>query len=467
MLRIFEENLSKVAIKTSSKQYSYDELHRGVNKIAAYCRAFNKYRVAVILDKSFVTYCIMWAVYLSGGTICLIDPKAPEHRISNILKEFVPDIVFSKTQYDLWDTLSLDDNLCLEITRDKECYKPPNAIFAIIYTSGSTGEPKGVRIKRIAFERLVETVIPIGEMTQDDICGNYCDVNFDMGFFDVFHTLSVGATLVPIVGLEKLAPDVIISRQKISYMYVVPTFLDILKIRRSHIKNDSLKSLKMLKFGGAELFPDALAFIFSFLPDLSVWNTYGPAETTIFTSYIKLDRYNYLSKAEKSICLGKELPIVKYSTKNNQNGETELVINGKQCFDGYVKSCGEDFTQQINNCTSYDSGDIVREVNGDLFFVCRADNMVKINGRRVYLEEIDYQIRRLFGVAAITVYVNNKIMTVVEHQDGISISSIYDKLKQELQSYMVPDFIEFIDKLPMNANMKYDRKSIKKYYEDK
>ena len=98
--------------------------------------------------------------------------------------------------------------------------------------------------------------------------------------------------------------------------------------------------------------------------------------------------------------------------------------------------------------------------NGELFFVSRIDNMVKINGNRVELDEIDLLIRSEYGVPTASVVHNGFIHTFVEDNSRIDGAKVRDFLEGRLPVYALPRTIRLIDKIPQTANQKYDRRAL-------
>lgn len=449
---------SNNAIINKNYVITYRSLIDRIKEIKNYLQSNNYYKIAVYLPKGLDLYAILWGAYYAGATICCINNALTVDAAMDNVDLFKPDIIFSKKCFSGWNCCepsTISDNQ--KIHKDTIARKP-NSVLFVIFTSGSTGRPKGACILRKAFENVIEWSIkniPIGEK---DTVGQFCECSFDMGLCDVFLAFSIGAAIVPIEGIQKLKLGQVISEFNITYIYAVPTIVDIL-IKNKDCENGRLKSLKTTGFGGAPLRPIHIEYLSQCNPALVVFNTYGPTETTLFTSFVQFPADKYKSIALDSICLGKEIEGVKYELI--KTGEQfELVVKGNHCFAGYITD-----TMDYQNATSvnnYYTGDLVKTVKGELYFSGRKDNQIKLRGNRLDLDGIDSKLINA-GIMASAIVVDDQL--IIFHSNySKQRHDILEHLKNYLPQNCLPDDVVFIEKLPMNSNGKYDKKKLASIY---
>lgn len=460
-MEIFHKLSNNAIIK---KEYSitYRSLIDRVEDFKIYLQRNNFYKIALYHPKCLDLYAILWGAYYAGATICCINNSLTEDAAMNNLASFKPDVVFTNKIFDEWnccDPITISNN---QINTVDIIARKPNSVLFVIFTSGSTGTPKGACILRKAFESVIEWSIkniPIGEK---DTVGQFCECSFDMGLCDIFLAFSIGAAIVPIEGIQKLKLGQVISEFNITYIYAVPTIVDIL-IKNKDYENGHLNSLKTIGFGGAPLRPSHIEYLSQCNPKLVVFNTYGPTETTLFTSFVQFSANKYKSIALDSICLGKEIDGVKYELlKTGEN--SELIVKGDHCFAGYITDTMD--YQNASSVNNYYTGDLVRTVNGEIYFFGRKDNQIKLRGNRLDLDGID---SKLFndGIVASAIVVDDKLI-VFHSDDRKQRHDILKSLKNYLPQNCLPDEVVFIEKLPMNNNGKYDKNKLATiYYENK
>lgn len=453
-------NPSNNAIINKDYVITYRSLLNRIEEIKSYLQNNNYYKIAIYLPKGFDLYAILWGAYYAGATICCMNNALTEDTATNNLNLFKPDIVFTKKSFSEWNCCepSTIPNHQKKIT--DSIPREPNNVLFVIFTSGSTGTPKGACILRKAFESVIEWSkknIPIDEK---DIVGQFCECSFDMGLCDIFLAFSIGATIVPIEGIQKLKIGQVISEFSITYIYAVPTIVDIL-IKNKDYEKGRLNSLKVTGFGGAPLRPNHIEYLSQCNPTLVVFNTYGPTETTLFTSFVQFHANKYKNIALDSICLGKEIDGVKYELI--KTGELfELVVKGDHCFAGYITDTMD--YQNAISVNNYYTGDLVKTVNGELYFSGRKDNQIKLRGNRLDLDGIDSKLNN-DGIVASAIVVDDKL--IIFHSDySKQRHDILKCLKKYLPQNCLPDEVFFIEKLPVNSNGKYDKKQLASIYRE-
>lgn len=462
---IYNKDLSKIAIESSKGTYSYGEFQKDVKLIADFLTFKKVRKIFIITEQNYFFYCILWSAYISGITFCSINSDVPLKMIEKYLSSFKPDIIISEKYKFEIDTILMHD-IYLEAQSFKEnvekiIYPQSNNVMYVLFTSGSTGEPKGVTILRNAFEDVINWAQNNLGIVSEDIIGQYCNLGFDMGLCDVFLAISIGAKLIPMTGVSKLIPGQTIKKYRISCLYTVPTIIDIFE-KHNDFENNKLSSLRLLGFGGAPLYKRHMTYICKYRPFIKIYNTYGPTETTLFTSCIIFIAMDFKKVTENSVCIGNPIDKVKYEIIHYDDENTgELIIIGSHCLAGYLND-----SEKLNffNAKSkgyFRTGDIIYIKNNNYYFSSRKDNQIKLNGNRINLDGIDARLD-VIGIRSISMLIEERLIIFYEGKDKEI------QIMKELETYLprncLPNDLIKLDNIPLNKNGKYDRLQLLKYY---
>ncbi|WP_313823480.1 Pls/PosA family non-ribosomal peptide synthetase [Citricoccus sp.] len=343
----------------------------------------------------------------------------------------------------------------------------PNDDAWIIFTSGSTGKPKGVAISHRSAAAWAdaesEMFLQNAPLTPGDRVLAGLSVAFDASCEEMWLAWRSGACLVPAPrSLVRSGADLgdWLAHREITVVSTVPTLA-------AMWPQEALDNIRLLIFGGEALPADLVSRLAN--PSREVWNTYGPTEATVIACGAVLD-----GTGPVSIGLplrGWELAVVDSDGAPVAWGETgELIIGGVglgRYLDpekdaekyGPMPSLGWD--------RAYRSGDLVVADPDGLFFIGRADEQVKLGGRRVELGEIDSVLGRLDGVAAAAVAVQatpsgNKILAgylLPKLGNTLDLRALRRRLSEELPAQLVPALV-VMDELPLKTSGKVDRKAL-------
>jgi len=425
-------------------------------------------KITIVCEKNYITYCIIWAAYKAGITFCMLNNNLPNKRLKECFDIFCPDIIISDKNFSNITSFNniLSGNILSKAKSNRDASnlhsRQVNSAMCVLFTSGSTGKPKGVVILRKAFEEVIEWARNNLGMNAEDVVGQYCDLSFDMGLCDVFLALSSGAELVAIKELFKLAPGRIVKERKITWIYAVPTLMDIFQ-KQEDFEKGNLDTLKRIGFGGAPLYRRNMEYICNNNPNLTIYNTYGPTETTIFTSAIIFAANAFDAITEKSVCLGTPIKGVTYETKKRKDGLMELVVLGNHCLAGYLSSDDQFDIMNAKSKERFETGDIVYLKNDNYYFVARKDNQVKVRGNRINLDAVDSQISAL-RLRSVTMVIDEKL--VAFYEGNLSNAKIRKILSKYLPPNSIPDEFIHRDNIPLNKNGKNDKSKLLKYYRE-
>ena len=337
----------------------------------------------------------------------------------------------------------------------------------VIFTSGSTGRPKGVMIEHrnvVAFVKSLQTVYRVGP--NDRVYQGFSTA-FDASVEEIWAAFSRGGTLiVPTEDVERSPVDVaqFIDDMDITYYSTVPTMLAMI--------DRDLPSVTTLILGG-EACSNELVTRWA-KPGRRMLNTYGPTEATVVATWSECVN-------GEPVSIGKALPLYStYVLDENLNpvrpGESgELFIGGAGVGRGYMNL--EALTAQRfianaiepeNDDRLYRTYDHVRlGLDGELFFLGRLDDQVKIRGFRIELSEIEAVLMEHPQIKAATVAVIDRDETkdlaayvVTNGESDLDRKDIDERLRSRMPAYMVPQYLDVIDELPMMPSGKVDRKSL-------
>ncbi|NUM35978.1 MAG: amino acid adenylation domain-containing protein [Candidatus Brocadiae bacterium] len=445
-------------------------------------------RAALYLEKSLESIVCMLAIQKAGGIYVPLDYSQPYNRINFILENCDVSLLFLRekkktnlgkellpakaTELLVWigDAFQEKESFFQIENLSGTTKASPNQedLVFLLYTSGSTGVPKGVKISRQNAQVFVDWCLEEMELKEEDVFLSLAGFHFDLSVFDIYCSLSVGATLVLYPDYGMINPNQIchcIDSCKVSVVYTVPSMLT-LWISSQAIDKHSLDTLHYVLFAG-EVFPiKYLRQIKDRLPNTRFYNLYGPTETNVCTYYevkkISPDRQDPvpIGKAVK----GATIYALNEAQNPIQEGETgELYVTGPCVTPGYWNLYNPENTENHKKGI-HATGDIVSLEEGNFVFRGRRDNQIKWQGFRIELGEIEKVLLLHPGVKECTVLFHPEpqpgkmIAYIAPH--GLSPILLREHCSKSLPKYMIPHSFLFYEKLPKNSNGKIDKIAI-------
>jgi amino acid adenylation domain-containing protein len=468
-----------IALRFQNQQITYQELKISSDKLQKIF--FENHiskgdRVAIYSHKSIEFVIAQFAILKSGAAYLPIDASAPIERNNYIIENCeIKAIILHKVFYESFKNnfsfvAELENDLLL-VTSNKENLKESPADLAyILYTSGSTGKPKGVMYSHTSALEFINWSSTTFQPTNEDCFSSHAPFHFDLSIFDLFVSIKHGGKLILIeehVAKQPLLLAQLISEEKITIWYSTPTILNLLAIY-GKMQKYKFDSLRLVLFAG-EVFP-----INQFLNLKEYWNSpeyynlYGPTETNVCT-YYKIPAIVELSKTFPigKCCEHYKSKVVKISDSN------ELYISGSGIMLGYWQSeelSKQSLTKDENYITWYQTGDIV-ELNtiGEYVFKGRIDRMIKRNGYRIELSEIEQALHQH------TQIIENAVIATIDEENATIITAFVICKSEEWESvikmkeycikylpiYMIPNNFIFLKSLPQTASNKIDYQQLK------
>ena len=484
-IKYFEEQAEKtpdeIAIVFENKKMTYRELNEKANSLAYLLReneVTNNTVVGILLERSFEMLISMLAVLKSGGSYIPIASDYPKDRIEYMLEDSEATIILtSQNRRNLADKklINVKDERIYENHKENlENISKPEDLSYLIYTSGSTGTPKGVMLKQKNLSNFYNSMKNIIEYLKDGKNHKILSittVSFDIFAFETLMSLTSGLTVyLTSENGQKMTSEIerIIKENSVEIMQTTPS---VMKFHLENLNNkDSLKSLKYIMLAGEPLSKSLVDKIKEIVPDVTIYNGYGPSETTIFSAV-----GNATNQEEVTIGTPINNTQIYILNKNKkvlpQGTRGELYISGDGVGKGYMNKEEQTNSNFIPN--PFIAGKIMYKVGdlgsfddkGEITCYGRVDNQVKIRGLRIELQEIEKRIQSVYNIHDCVV-----VKKVVKGKDALCAyyverghvikSVLKSVLYSKLPEYMVPQYFVKMDQLPHTPNGKVDRKAL-------
>ncbi|WP_340203689.1 amino acid adenylation domain-containing protein [Ascidiimonas sp. W6] len=486
---IVSENYNNTSIHYKERELTYKELNEEVNKLAHYlmddCHIGQGDIVAIMMPRCENLIISMLAVLKTGAAYLPIDYYSPKTRIDYILSNSNSALLISNEKIETninnvsweesenWVQCSTD-NINIEIASDSDAY--------IIYTSGTTGFPKGVCVSNNSLINYVNWLKNSYRIDFRDSTVLFSSHAFDLCYTSLWGSILSGAKLYISDNSKHFDPNYIakyILDNNISYLKLTPSHLKMLYKSDHFIDNINTNSLRLLILGGEAIDLSDVAFYQEKRRSVKFVNHYGPTETTIGAIAYNINKKNMLNSENiigkgiannKVLVLDDNLALVPYGTKG------EICIAGLGVSNGYLNN--EELTSKLflpnpysteeQDKILYRTGDLGKyREDGNIEFLGRIDNQIKIRGHRIELGEIEYHLNSLQMISNSTVLVSvnqleeKQLLAYIISSSGIlNKDTIVSKLLEVLPEYMIPTHYIQLESFPLTVNGKIDKKAL-------
>jgi len=489
--QLFETKVGRtpdsIAVVFEEQRLTYNQLNARANQLSHYLQKLGvgpDVLVGICVERSLEMVVGLLGILKAGGAYVPLDPAYPPERISFMLKEAKVPVLL--TQHRLVTSLPKGSArvVCLDTDWheiEKENIENPVSkvksvdLAYVIYTSGSTGKPKGVQIPHRAVVNFLTSMSHKPGMTDGDRLLAVTTLSFDIAGLEIYLPLSIGAS-VEIVRREVSSDgNLLLSKLASSGATVLQATPATWRILLEAGWEGS-RDLKVLC--GGEAMPRELAGELLKRAS-SVWNMYGPTETTIWSTT------SQIAAGDGPITVGRPIANTDVYVLDSQlqlvpvGVPGELYIGGDGVARGYLdrpdltteKFIPNPFRERGRGARLYRTGDLARfRTNGELECLGRIDNQVKVRGFRIELGEIESVLDKYPGVKQSVVVAqedipgDKRLVAYVAVHQGRSLGAevLREFLKRSLPDYMLPSQFEFLEALPLTPNGKVDRKSLPK-----
>ncbi|MCC6809187.1 MAG: amino acid adenylation domain-containing protein, partial [Deltaproteobacteria bacterium] len=461
-----------VAVVFNEQTLSYRALDERSNQLARYlqkCGVGSETLVAICVERSLEMVVGLLAILKAGGAYVPVDPKYPQARIAHILSDSRASIAVTTEALaplcagiDPKALVTLDmlaKDIAKEATSPLKTRVDPKQLAYIIYTSGSTGGPKGVAIEHRNAVTLIHWARE--EFSDEELSGVLAatSICFDLSVFELFVPLAWGGTVI--VAENALALGQLPARERVKLVNTVPSAM-------THLEATGAipESVCAINLAG-EALPDQLVQkLYAHEHIRRVRDLYGPSEdTTYSTAALRKKGSDSVVTIGRPIAntavylLSPELELVP------QGASGEICIGGAGLARGYLhrpELTAEKFIEHPVYGRLYRTGDLGRWLaSGELQYLGRRDNQVKVRGFRIELGEIEAALHKHVKEAVVVVHGEGSHKQLVGYYVGDATpQALKDALKQGLPEYMVPGILMPLQALPLTPNGKIDRKAL-------
>lgn len=492
------ENEDKIALVYGDNRITYRELYNKAKKLCIKLQEEKVYKepIPIILDNDIDFIISILGILMSGNYYIPILPEESKDRMQYIIEDSKAKILITNQKYInnimINNVIKLDiNNLKYENTIIKLTSSSPEDIAYIIYTSGTTGNPKGVMMKNENIISLINAMNMDEDLKylKDDVAISLLKHSFDASAIDIYSSLLNGGKLVLIPKEDEFNAQKVVEilkKECVTRLFTVHKWIE--QIQNVSISNNiKLNKLRIIGTGAEVLKPKKFEQLLSKNPNISIYNTYGPTEATMFMTKHKITKDDIIKNCAP---LGKLIPTARavILDRNNNilplNTQGELAIyederSARNIAKGYLnqdKLTNEKFITINNILTNskikcYKTGDIVKiNTNLELEFIGRKDDFVKVaGGYLISLNEVEQRIKELLGenievsvIASQFKNVNTLILFISKNKVSANIKEdeIKNKIEENITFYMKPKIIIELEDIPRNKNGKIDRKKL-------
>jgi len=471
------------AVVDGDRELSYAELDQRAGRLAHLLLeegAGPETVVGVALDRGIDLVIALLAVWRTGAGFVTIDPTYPAVRLQWLLKDTGAEVVLA--EHHLTEAIEATGARVVVPSRlvTAIAVRPiapvaetdPDALAYVMYTSGSTGQPKGVAVTHAGIANRVRWAVDAQALTSADRILQKTRITFDAMVWEFFGPLVSGGTVVLAPTGSESDPKALleaVTRQRITVLQVVPSVLRLLVDESGW---DATGSLRLVSCAGEPLHAELAQRLLK-CTDVELWNTYGPTECSIDVTAFRFDA----EQKTGPVPIGRPIKGMRVLVLDPVTGSPaavgavgELYAGGVGVARGYLNRpdlTAERFVPDPygkNGWRLYRTGDLVRwREDGNLEYVGRTDDQVKINGVRLEPGEIEAALTAHSNVAGAVVTTKAKAdgsTQLVAYVTAVSTDGLRNHLLDRIPETHVPSVFVAVDEFPLTPNGKVDKQAL-------
>jgi len=484
----FPEN---IALKVDDRSITYAELNEKSGQLARVLKEqyFVQPEDLVVLHTNRTEWMIVsiLAVLKAGAAYVPIDPAYPSSRIEYILTDSQSKLMLFDGEVSE-ETRSLVPEGVQQVQIESVDYQgatctvdvQPEQLAYVIYTSGTTGNPKGVLIEHRNVNRLLFNDDDLFDFNEHDVWSLFHSYCFDFSVWEMYGALLKGGKLVMVpkeIAQDSTAFFNFLNTEHITVLNQTPTAFRSLS-HANHKQFDSMPlNVRYVIFGGEALMPEILEPWKKAYLSCKLINMYGITETTVHVTYKEITDNEIQSN--KSL-IGDPIPTLSCYVLDQDLKPVSIGVVGELCVGGAGVARGyhnrpeltaERFVDDPFNPGQkiYRSGDFARILSdGEIEYIGRKDEQVKIRGHRIEIGEIETALLKLELIDdAVVLASKNQLgeyelsaYVICENPDGLNVSELRSQLQAQLPAYMVPGYFIALNTFPLTSNGKLDKKAL-------
>ncbi|WP_270171316.1 non-ribosomal peptide synthase/polyketide synthase [Paenibacillus sp. SYP-B4298] len=470
------------AVIDGEERISYGELERRSNQLAHGLRRRGvgpEKLVGVCMGRSASLVVALLGILKAGGAYVPLDPAYPADRLRYMLEETEAAVLVTESALAAGlppsgaELLLYDeelDRLEQESGEAPESGVRPEHLAYVIYTSGSTGRPKGVMIEHRNTSAFLDWCHR--QFTPEELSGVLAStsINFDLSVFELFAPLSRGGTVI--LAENALEVPQLAAREELTLINTVPSAMAEL-VRQQAVP----KGVTTVNLAGEPLPLSLARQVYEIRSVKRLYNLYGPSEDTTYSTWWEVERGSEEAPPIGRPITGSASYILDRTGQLVPTGVVgELYVAGAGVARGYLKQpelTAERFLRNPHGAAGermYRTGDLCRyREDGVIEYWGRMDDQVKLRGYRIELGEVQTAVSRSEQVREAVVMVREdepgrkRLIAYVVAEAGhgkLDAGALREELKRRLPDYMVPTGIVELERLPLTANGKVDKKAL-------
>ncbi|MFA0960204.1 amino acid adenylation domain-containing protein [Roseivirga sp. BDSF3-8] len=478
-----------IAVQFEGNKLTYAELNEKADRVANYLLNDSQLKkgdyVGIYMDMSEYFIISIMGVLKAGCIYVPVDTGFPTSRKQHIVEDSGLSLIITDTSFMFEIDFYFGDMFAIDVELEEVEIKEADInlcgaddLAYVIYTSGSTGQPKGVLISHINVVDYLHGLVKRLHLKAGYSYGLMSTPAADLGNTVLFGALATSGAL-HLFSKKNLTDSVVLSG------YFAKEKIDVIKIVPSHWlslcngKNLVLPE-KVIIFGGEVLPKAVIQKINNSQSAVTIFNHYGPTETTIGKLMYEVERArNYETVPVGNVFSNSEIFVLDSRKELLPVGVSgELHIGGAGLAQGYLNAPGLTEAKFIPHPYKegkrlYNTGDLVKWLpDGNIAFVGRKDFQVKIRGYRIELGEIEAVLSGIKGVKNAVVLAYEKegmakqLVAYLAVDGEMEQDEIQKHLSNTLPGYMVPNHFVQLGEIPLTENGKINRKALPDPFED-
>jgi amino acid adenylation domain-containing protein len=490
-----ERTPDAIALRFDDKQLSYRELNERANQLAHHLQAMGvraESLVGVMMERSIEMIVSLLAVLKAGGAYVPLDPEYPRERLSFMLSDSGATVLLTQERLLGVAAGSGTRAICVDsewaVIAAQSVENPLSVVSAenlayVIYTSGSTGKPKGVAMPHRPLVNLIEWQHSGLKLSHGARTLQVSSLSFDASFNESFATWRSGGALILIS--EELRRDPLGLLRFIADQEIERLFLPFVTLQQLAEAFDTyghlpLRLREILSTAEQLHVSQAVVHLFERLHGCTLHNEYGPSESHVVTAYTLAGlplSWDTLPPIGSPIANTQIHLLDRHLQPVPVGVPGELYIGGANLARGYLNEpaiTAEKFIPNpfgdVPGTRLYKTGDLARRLSdGNIKYLGRIDNQVKIHGFRIELGEIEAVLAEHEGVREVVVIArgtttdDKRLVAYIVAEQAQSpprASELRAHLKTRLPEYMLPSAFVLLDEMPLTPSGKVDRRAL-------